>query len=177
MSLSDLLSLTFSLSGLGLILVAVFSAVASLVANARPKTWEIRRPKDTFIGYAWQELGRALILGFVVALGCMPISVFVFAGTESFWSNLTSLSIIWWTSSALLFFYGLTLAGFGGYLSYHNLRQTSVAQTAMWFELLIVLGASVPFLYIFIRYIVPALWPVLLLLARTWQQYVTIYFS
>ncbi len=177
MSLSDLLSLTFSLSGLGLILVAVFSAIASVVSNARVRNWEARRPKDTFVGYAWQELGRSLVLGFVVALGCTPIGVFVFAGTESFWSNLSMLSAMWWTSSALIFFYGLTFAGFGGYVAYHNRHQTGVAQTAMWFELMLVIGASLPFLYVFVRYLAPTLWPILSLLARTWQQYVSIYFS
>ncbi len=177
MSLSDLLSITFSLSGLGLILVAVFSALASVVSAARIKSWESRRPKDTFVGYAWQELGRSLVLGFIVALGFTPVGVFVFAGTDSFWSSLSLLSAIWWTSSALIFFYGFTLAGFAGYLAYHNRKQTGVAQTALWFELMIVIGASLPFLYVFVRYLMPALWPILLLLGRTWQQYVAIYFS
>ncbi len=177
MSLSDLLSITFSLSGLGLILVAVFSAIASIFASAQVKTWEARLPRDTFVGFAWQELGRSLVLGFIVALGCTPIGVFFFAGTDSFWSSLSFLSGIWWMSSALLFFYGFTLAGFGGYLAYHTRNKTDVAQSALWFELMIVLGVSLPFLYVFIRYLLPTLWPVLKLLGSTWQTYVTIYFS
>ena len=177
MSLSDLLSITFSLSGLGLILVAVFSTIANVVSVTRARNWETRRPKDTFVGYAWQELGRALVLGFVVALGCTPVGVFVFAGMESFWSSLLLLSGIWWTSSALIFFYAFIFAGFGGYLNFHNKTQSGVSKTALWFELVIVLGASLPFFYVFIRYLIPALWPILTLLARTWQQYVAIYFS
>ena len=74
MSLSDLLSITFSLSGLGLILVAVFSAIASIFASAQVKTWEARLPRDTFVGFAWQELGRSLVLGFIVALGCTQVN-------------------------------------------------------------------------------------------------------
>ena len=177
MSLSDLLSITFSLSGLGLILVAVFSAIGTMVASARLKTWEARQPQGTFVGFAWQELGRSLILGFVVALGCTPLSVFVLSDLDSFWSNMYWLSGIWWMTSALIFFYGFILAGFVGYLTHQSRTQTSVTQTAIWFELMIVFAASVPFLYIFVYKLIPTLWPVLTALGRTWQLYVAIYFS
>jgi hypothetical protein len=152
--------------------VAVLVLRAGFVALSS-NNWAERWAGASFITYSWHELGRALFLGLVAAVGTAPMAVAFFAGSEHTLANVFFLTGLAWGAYAAGIFLLAILTGLVGFLRYEHQSHAGHAMVTLA-QLLIVSAGVVPVLVIFIRYLVPNLTMVIGLWLQTMGLYARI---
>ena len=145
-----------ALGGLALCAFVAFLVFRGLLVAIMPNTWRDRWDQTSFITFAWHELGRSLFLGFVAAVGILPMTVAVFAGYDHFVFSVAFLSGVFWGTVALSIFFLAILSTFVGFLRYemeHPERHSAWAVI----QFSIVAVFSLPALFFLQAYLIPNL--------------------
>jgi hypothetical protein len=163
-------SVVVTVVGLILVISAIAIAIANVVQALRPTNWGTRWANETFVTFAWQELGRGLFCGYLFALGMTPMTAFIFLDRENFWRNFTFGSIALWGGTAILIYFAIVIAGFFGFAVHRGVSRKHGAW-GLYSQALIVGALSAPLAYLLLTVLLPPVHNVLDLLVQTWQLY------
>jgi len=166
-------SAAFTLAGGILVLVVLYLALRGAVRAASPAVWATRSERETYVSFAWQELGRGLFLGYLFTLGLSPVTAFFFLGQPGFWRSFLFLSLINWGLGAIAIYFLQILPGFRGYLL--RKRDKSAAERISFSgQILIVLAISAPLAWAFFALLLPPAHEFFQILVETWLLYTRI---
>lgn len=166
-------SAIFTLLGGILVLAVVYVTLRGALHVARPETWETRYERETYVSFAWQELGRGLFLGYLVTLGLSPVTAFFFLGQEEFWTSFAYLSLINWGLAAIAIYFMQLLPGFRGYLL-RKRKQGALEGVSLYGQILVVTAMSVPLAWAFYALLLPPAHEFFQILVETWLLYTRI---
>ncbi len=124
------------------------------------RAWESLGPAATLHGFAWNEFGVALYMGFVAAAGLTPFALFIFLGDRFAGSNIVYFGLMAWAAFTIVFYFVHLLAGFAGYVAYVRAKGGAAAVN-VYSQLLVVLVFSAPLAYLFAAYLAKPLAAVL----------------
>jgi hypothetical protein len=166
-------SAVFTLAGGILVLVVLFLTVRRAIRVANPELWASRYERETYVSFAWQELGRGLFLGYLFALGLSPVAAFFFLGQDEFWRNFLFLSLINWGLGAIAIYFIQLLPGFRGYVL-RKREQNALAGVSLYGQILIVTAISAPLAWAFFTLLLPPAHEFFQILVETWVLYTRI---
>ncbi len=165
-----LFSVIVAAVGLMLVVSATGLAIANIIQAIRPANWGTRWADETFVTFAWQELGRGLFFGYLFALGMSPMTAFIFLDRENFWRNFTFGSIALWGGTAILIYFAIVIAGFFGFAVHRGVSR-KLGTWGLYSQALIVATLSAPLAYLLLTVLLPPVHDVLALLVQTWHIY------
>lgn len=164
------ISAVFAFAGVVVVLVAIGLAIANAVRAAQPSTWSTRWVHATYVSFAWQELGRGIFFGYLLALGMSPLTAFFFLGRDDFWNNFAVFSLLIWATSAIVFYFAMILPGLLGYVL--NRRANGrLGEWGLYVQILVVLVLSAPLVYALQTFLLPPADQVISILLETWRLY------
>lgn len=160
------------LAGVGLILIvlAVGLTIANIIQALRPTSWATRWAHESYVTFAWQELGRGLFFGYLFALGMSPMTAFIFLDREGFWRNFFFGSIALWGGIAILIYFAIVIAGFFGF-TIHRGVSGRVGTWGVYSQVAIVGALSAPLGYVLLKVLLLPVHNVLDLLVGTFHLY------
>jgi hypothetical protein len=164
-------SAVFTFAGGILVLAVIIQTLRSAFRAASPQSWARHYARETYVSFAWRELGRGLFLGYLYTLGLSPVTAFFFLGQEAFWRSFLYLSLINWGLSAIAIYFALLLPGFHGYLKRRAQTQTHVPLLG---QVLIVGAMSAPLAWAFFALLLPPAHEFFRILIETWLLYTRI---
>ena len=166
-------SAVFTFAGGILVLVVIYLTLRGAWRVASPEIWAKRYERDTFVSFAWQELGRGLFLGYLFTLGLSPVTAFFFLGREEFWRNFLFLSLINWGLGAIAIYFVQLFPGFRGYVV--RKRMDGVLKGVnLYGQILIVTAMSAPLAWAFFALLLPPAHEFFQIMVETWLLYTRI---
>jgi hypothetical protein len=156
--------------GLMLIVSAAGLAIANVIQALRPTNWGARWANETFVTFAWQELGRGFFCGYLFALGMTPMTASIFLDRESFWRNFAFGSLALWGGTAILVYFAIVIAGFFGF-AVHRGVSGKLGTWGLYSQAIIVATLSAPLGFLLWKVLLPPVHDVLALVVQTWQLY------
>jgi hypothetical protein len=147
-------SAIFDAAGGILVLVTLFLTLRAAIRASSPKVWASVYARETYVSFAWRELGRALFLGYLFALGLSPMSAAFLLGQEPFWSSFALLSLIVWGVGTSVAFFLQLLPGFLGYVRYQQVNGTRVG-ASLYGQVLVVMALTGVLAWAFIWLLLP----------------------
>jgi hypothetical protein len=150
-------------------LLVLRAGVGALSGNR----WAERWGATSFITFSWHELGRAICLGLIGAVGTTPMAFAFFAGSQRALTNVAFLTALAWASYAVgIFLIGVT-TGLVGFLR-HEHQSYQRASMVSLIQILIVAIFVLPVSLVFVQYLVPTLSMVIGLWLQTMGLYARI---
>lgn len=160
--------------GIMLVVAALAMALTNTVQAIRPASWGTRWAEETYVSFAWLELGRALFFGYLLALGLSPLTALIFIDRASFWSNFFFGYALIWGASAIVFYFAIVLAGFVGY-ALHRGTSGQVGTLSLYGQVFIVTIMSAPLAVLLWAALLPPVREVVALLIETWRLYTRVF--
>ena len=164
-------SAIFTAAGGLIVLVVLYLTLRGAWQAASPKVWATRYVRDTFVSFAWQELGRGLFLGYLFALGVSPVAAFFFLGQPDFWRSFGFLSLINWGLGAVVIYFVQLLPGLRGYVLH---KRNDGAKANLPGQLLVVTAISAPIAWAFFALLLPPGHEFFRIAIETWLLYTRI---
>ena len=170
-------SAIFTLAGMLVVLAVAWMTLQGMFRAASPSVWAGRYRGETYVHFAWQELGRGLFLGYLFALGLTPITAFFFLGASGnnvFWQDFFFNCLINWGLGAIAIYLIQLVPGMAGYLRYRQEAGARRTGLSLYLQFLIVATMSAPLVYILVRYLLPPAGQIFRVLVETLQLYIKI---
>jgi len=164
-------SAAFTFAGAILVLVVVALTLRGALRAASPDAWAQLYQRESYVSFAWRELGRGLFLGYLFTLGLSPVTAFFFLGHEGFWRSFLFLSLINWGLAAIAIYFLQVLPGFRGYLAR---RRQGASRAPLLGQILIVTALSAPLAWAFFALLLPPAHEFFRILIETWLLYMHI---
>jgi hypothetical protein len=147
-------SAIFTAAGGLIVLVVLYLTLRGAWLAASPKVWATRYVRDTYVSFAWAELGRGLFLGYLFALGLSPMSTMFLLGQEQFWPSFALLFLIIWGFGASVVYFVQLLPGFRGYVRHRQAKGESVG-ASVYGQILIVILMTGVLAWVFVAFLLP----------------------
>jgi hypothetical protein len=151
-------SAVFTFAGMLVVLAVLWMTARGAYRAASPAIWADRYQGETYVHFAWQELGRGLFLGYLFALGLTPTTAFFFLGSSGnnvFWQDFFFNCLINWGVGAIAIYLIQLLPGISGFLRYMQQTGGPRSGLSIYLQFLIVAAMSAPLVYVFIVYLLP----------------------
>ena len=139
------------LFGLSLTSFASLTMLRHARRIANPEPWVEKAKAQTFLAAAWEELGRALMLGVPAAAGLLPFALYIFLDTPHAFQNIVFFDLMLWAAFAIVFYFTGMIGGFIGYARHVGKNPKRRVNLATQFG--IVGALSAPLAYVFVAYL------------------------
>lgn len=169
-----MLRAAFTAAGAVLVLIVLIMTIRGAFRVAGKAFWAQRSERETYVAFAWQEVGRGIFLGYFFALGISPVIEFFFDGQSQFWQKFFLLMGINWIFAAIVIYLSHLIPGFRGYVLRERTRSAEVG-VGLFGQVLIVTAMSLPLIWILVYFLLPPASEFFGILFETWRLYWRIY--